>query len=439
MNFFAYIFRQKERDRRRIMRLFVLCVLLVAALTSLFPVSKARANLCTWCACSSAAHRVSRAYIRAQHNITRAYITQQFIFHRTWWVYVYWRKYLLPAMMKMTEQLSAGALQQMEITGAFFDAKHQLETQALLQEMEAQAHKNYHTDVEICTIGTQATSLAFSERRGEISAFLLAQKLQDRQLLNANSTTTESDKTDQESRLEQFKKTYCDPHDNNNNLDSICGSGGPADRINKDIDFGRTIGQPLSLDLIYEDASLSKDEEDVLALASNLYAHNTLPVLPPEALADINNQDEYLDLRSVVAKRSVAENSFNALAGLKSASNNTKMHDSMAAILEEMGVPPTEINSIIGANPSYYAQMEFLTKKLYQRPEFYINLYGKPVNADRKAAAIKSVALMQNMDLYESQLRAEAILAVLLEMKIIKEHDDVQNRIGKIVATGTAD
>jgi hypothetical protein len=45
--------------------------------------------------------------------------------------------------MAMTEQLSAVAMQQMEIIGTFLDAKQQLETQRLFQEMAAQAQKDY--------------------------------------------------------------------------------------------------------------------------------------------------------------------------------------------------------------------------------------------------------------------------------------------------------
>lgn len=430
--------RQHEGKHGRRTKIFLLIALFTVFLSFFTTTTPrpAQAAPCFYCSCSYVQHFWSRAYIIVQHNITRWYISWQFDLHRDWWVRVLWRRFFLPALMEMTEQLSAIAMQQMEITGAFIDAKHQLETQAYLQALEARTLKNYQPDVEICAIGSHATSLASTERRGELNTFLLAQRLQERQILGSNSSGTLGPRSDVMGRLAQFKEVYCDPQDNNGTLSAICGAGTP-DRVNRDIDFGRTLAQPLSLDVAFDDTAISEPEEDVLALASNLYAHKVLPYVSEDALADEGNKDEYLDLRSVVAKRSVAENSYNALVGLKSRGGNASPYNSMEAVLREMGITdPNEIREIIGEYPSYYAQMEFLTKKLYQRPEFYVNLYGKPINAKRKSTAIRAIGLMQNMDLFESQLRAEAALSVLLEMKILREHKDVQNRLQRLRAVG---
>lgn len=428
---------RKSGRRRFLLALFFTLATMVFSVSQTRP---AQAYPCTWCACSSIAHAISRAYIIAEHNMTRQHVTQQFILHRVWWVRVYWHRYFMSALQKMTEQLSAVAMQQMQITGAFFDAKHQLETQAFLQALEAQAHRNYHADVEICAIGSHSSTLAAAGRRGELNAFVLAQRLQERQLLGANSSGVLGQGSDINGRIEQFIEVYCDPSDNNNTLSAICGNNADADRVNRDIDFSRTLSQPLSLDVAFDDTDLTEHEADVLALANNLYAHKVLPFLSPNDLANPDLQDEYLDLRSVAAKRSVAENSYNALVGMKSHGGDASPYESMAAVLTEMGIADQdEIRAIVGEHPSYYAQMEFLTKKLYQRPEFYVNLYGKPVNARRKSTAIRAVGLMQNMDLFESQLRSEALLAVLLEMKIRQEHKDVQNRLQRVRAIGVTD
>jgi len=40
----------------------------------------------------------------------------------------------------MTNQLTATSMQQVQIIGSFFDAKHQLETQRMFQQMTAEAH-----------------------------------------------------------------------------------------------------------------------------------------------------------------------------------------------------------------------------------------------------------------------------------------------------------
>src|SRR5690606_4894496 len=92
------------------------------------------------------------------------------------------------------------------------------------------------------------------------------------------------------------------------------------------------------------------------------------------------------------------------------------------ALIKELGITSTdEIDKFLGEKPSYFAQMEVLTKKIYQNPTFYTELYDKPVNVERKGAAIEAISLMQDRDLYNSLLRSEAVLSVLLETMLIKE------------------
>ena len=90
----------------------------------------------------------------------------------------------------------------------------------------------------------------------------------------------------------------------------------------------------------------------------------------------------------------------------------------MKAMLAEMGIEPNDIDNILGERPSYYAQMEFLTKKLYQYPAFYSNLYDKPANVDRKHIAMQAIALMQKRDMYRSIIRSEMSQSILLETSL---------------------
>ena len=71
--------------------------------------------------------------------------------------------------------------------------------------------------------------------------------------------------------------------------------------------------------------------------------------------------------------------------------------------------------------------MELLNKKIYQRPEFYTNLYDKPANVDRMRAAMRSVGLMQKWDMFNSRLRSEMLLSVAAELELAKEQERVQN------------
>ena len=344
--------------------------------------------------------------------------------------------------------------------GAFIDAENQLETQRLFQQLTAKAHKDYTASVGLCEIGTALRSLSATERRGEFNADVMSRRMQDRQLNNKNSIASDGEASDTHSRIDQFIDTYCDPHDNDESpkrqddgLEMMCKSGGgKPERINKDIDFTRTMYLPLTLDLRFDDGQLQDDEEDVMALANNLYANNVMSPVGSQNTAvpdnyttspDVQTNNDpgvILDVRAVTAKRSVAQNTFNALAAMKSASaidTAANPYDYLASIMKQLGIDKDDdIKTLLGEQPSYYAQMEVLTKKIYQRPEFYTNLYDKPANVERMSAAMRAIELMQDMDMFDSHLRSEASLSVLLEMKIRQLQKDYQNKQGTMEGTG---
>ncbi|HEY8190408.1 MAG TPA: hypothetical protein VIF12_06955, partial [Micavibrio sp.] len=153
----------------------------------------------------------------------------------------------------------------------------------------------------------------------------------------------------------------------------------------------------------------------------------------PAALLKDNpaNQQIYMDMRSIAAKRSVAEQSFQAITAMKSrgATNAAETAKYLRGALRELGVPSdAEADSILGGDPSYYAQMEVLTKKIFQRPQFFSDLYDKPANVARKGVAIQAISLMQSQDMYKYDLRTEALLAVLLELQVSKAQDTLQGQ-----------
>jgi len=80
--------------------------------------------------------------------------------------------------------------------------------------------------------------------------------------------------------------------------------------------------------------------------------------------------------------------------------------------------------------------MEVLTKDIYQNPVFFTELYDKPANVTRKGATIRALNLMQERDLYESQLRTEAVLAVMLETMLADEHNRASAALGDLEAGG---
>ncbi len=197
------------------------------------------------------------------------------------------------------------------------------------------------------------------------------------------------------------------------------------------------------------------EEEDILAMSRNLYGHKVLSRrLMAGALSGEGGKRMFMMLRSVAAKRNVAQASFNAIVALKSAGTTHEMQGTvgkpiidqngdedtrdvelenlqtrrfMAAIMDELlpGNPEdtaANIFSLIGYSPSYFAQLEVLAKRIYQNPTFYSDLYETPANVARKKVAMKAIELMVDRAIYESQIRREMSVSVLLASKLRAEH-----------------
>lgn len=243
---------------------------------------------------------------------------------------------------------------------------------------------------------------------------------------------------DLESRWEKFRTTYCDPRDNNYDADGgltpICTSGDPA-RRGLDLDYTRLVDIPRTLPVDFQDPAATPEAmeaaEDVFALASNLYGHRT-PMRKMEGLASEESgaQPFYMQLRSVLSQRAVAQDSFNAIVGLKAeAETEGDTARYLAAIAKSAGLEEDDIEKYLGENPSTYAQLEVLAQKMFQSPEFFVTLYDKPVNVERKKAALSAIELMLDRYLYESELRQEMLLSVLLSSSSKAEFDEVQRNV----------
>lgn len=379
--------------------------------------------------------------------------------HADWLVDTFAKQYVIPQLQRFAEQMSIIAMHQAFIVGTFLDAKHQLETQRLFQELQIQAHKDYQPSNSFCTLGTAVRSLAHSDTAARYSALALSQRQLARHLGKSNMAGASKEESDFDARWRVFSTAYCDPKDNNakvndptfSGLNPVCANDKKnADRVNIDIDYTRMIENRRTIGFSYAYPVSANDEFDVMALGNNLYGHNVLFRIFAEGKVDDKDKDHlYMKLRSVAAKRSVAENSFTSIVGLKSmgsaggAMNNAGVntYKFLGRILMDLGIPEREVKEYLGLDPrakafpardmpdyipdpSYYAQLEILAKKIYQTPYFYANLYDTPTNVRRKSAALTAIELMLDRAIFESQLRQEMALSVLLSSRLEKNFEE---------------
>lgn len=392
-------------------------------------------TLCVDCGSVAAAHQNTQNTIDSLHEQTREYITDQWEQHRNDFIIgFYFKHHLLWAMMNMTEQLTVAGMHQMLAIGSMLDAKQQLETQALIEELNAEAHKRYRPDTDMCVFGTFTKSLAASQHDGQLVTFALGEHLQDRQMQNRGAANGQNKVTERRGRLYQFQKHFCNRKDNNENLKLLCdGSAPPLRGMNADLNYTRTISLPHTIEVDFKDGTIdtagSTDENAVFAMGKNLFTHDLIETLTIDQINE--NPNIALELKQYAAKHNVATSSYNAIIGMKArgAEQSADLQKYAVRMMDGMGVDEDNVKALYGERPSYHAQMKILTQTMYQRPEFYTGLYGSPANIERKSATIDAIRLMQTMDMYKSQIRQEALLAIILETSLEEQYTDVRNRI----------
>ncbi len=339
------------------------------------------------------------------------------------------------AFMMMTEQLSAVMMQQVAAIGMFMDAKHQQETQRLFQEMTAQAHKDYQPSETLCMIGSATRSLGATQSKIRANAAALGAGMRRRELLNNNMASSWGAFADRAARLAQVRAVYCEKADNNNTFQDFCASNGTG-RTNKDVNYGRTVDKAWTLNVDFTDDQLTDDETDVIALARNLYSHDVFTYTPETLLLNSDSITLFQDTRAVTAVRSVAAHSYATITAMKAPGTGLSANN-IRDMAQMLGMSGDDVNNVVGANPSYYAQMEIMTQKLYQSPAFYVGLYDKPANVARIGVALRAMQIMADRDKYEASLRREMLVSLLLELKLRRYQEEVENRLtGKLPRTG---
>ncbi len=376
-----------------------------------------------------------RPDINIEYAQTRTHITNEFNRHRPeFWVDFLFVQHIAKALMMMHEQITVAALQHTFAVGSFLDAKNQMEAQRLFQTLAARAHKDYRPDVGMCTFGTLARGLGASSRNAEITALMLDRWQMDRMFNRRGSSAYGSEDTDKAARVRQVIGRFCHMEDNNRDMGSLCGNGPASNEgVNRDVDFTRTVLTPMTLNVNLTDNASTGDEADVLGLAANLYAHDVFRFIAGPATTGVGGDgiNYLLDMRAVAAKRGVAMHSFNSIVGMKAAGSETSEQTApyLRTVLQQLGINANDAGRLIGPRPSYDAQMEVLTRKIYQQPEFYTDLYTSPVNIERKAATLQAFRLMQDMDRFKSGLRSEMLLSMLLELSVEEEQGRVRDLI----------
>lgn len=343
-------------------------------------------------------------------------------------------------LTEMTRQLTASAIISTSMIGSFFDAKHQMEVQTLMDKFYVEAERSYRPSVPLCKFGTVRRGLISSDFRSTSNTSVLAKGAIDRDMRNIARFSFDAGQMDM-ARVVQFKNRYCNPDNldgtlggipaqgTNPAVEGICPPGASSpDKHDLDINYTRMLDNNLTLDINFTDNVQTDDEIDVHALMSNLYSYDTFPVLSVNYLRDPGNYDTIMKMRSVNAARSLARNSFVHIVGNKAL--GTGVADSFIRdMMRAMGYNDAALDDLIGDDPSYEAQMEFITKKIFQQPNFIVSLIDTPENVKRQENAILASKLMLDRDIVQALHRREILISAILNELLKDEEDFLQKNL----------
>jgi hypothetical protein len=375
-------------------------------------------------------------------GVPQAYLTSAYERHRTGFILgSFYSGTAEPALRDMATQFSQAWLFRARMIGGFYDAQNHHNAQLDLQKLQAEALRDYTPSEAVCQFGTLSRSLAATTERARTNQIALSEIGLARNLGRSNSLGGVGRGQDVFHRMTSFIQTTCDNSGNDNALVVLCAAAVTNDRYNRDVDYARTLAVPETLRIDFTNNALTPSEHDLILLGHNLYGNRQFQTrLGAFDLKSGSGQNLYSLVRSVTAKRAVAQNSFSAYAGMK-AMGSPASRTHVNTVLTSLGMPEGDRNSYLATitptgggaaqpgNPSYYAQMDIMTKRIYQNPGFYAQLMDKKANVSRQQAAMEGLELMQGRDIFTSMSRSEQLLSVLVEIEAMKLQDKVQNNV----------
>ncbi len=432
-----------EKQKNRI-GLKQVCMVMLFIFTLLFSTSvtdkKAQARCCVCCpqAVLQLYHVQTVLVVTTAHTMAFTMLRDQLLSS------VWWHMGVKPLLQQMALELNTAGWSQVAQIGAFIDGKVMNETLVDMQVHQAKIAKRQIPAVSMCKFASLNKSLAQADSRARmvhnvLNEYSLSRTLGDGGMSGATKAL------DTASRYRTATSIHCDRQSQGGEMVNLCSAGTNSNGYtSKDINFTDAIDSANTINLGFDGTISSlfnntdtnpynnNEVANVMAMKSFLYQNELPPRAPQSNLAhDVDgHQSKYLRWRGSVAKRTVAENSFDSLVGMKTASG-VAGSAAYQAQLASLGASAADIAASTKAAPSYWAQMEQLTKTIYQNPDFYMNLYDNPNNVIRQSAAMEAVGLMQMRDYYESLIRSEMALSIMLDTEVSKEIDAVNNVIAK--------
>lgn len=359
----------------------------------------------------------------AQNRIN-SYTTSRVNDHKSWVQNTLWPA-ILEDLQVLTDQLAGVSPAAMSSLGMITDGAQTQTTQRRLQKLKAESVNRNRPNLKMCSVATMTKGLTNSEDNGRVFSASLSNNMKTRFLGGENTQGADGVDSDKRARWNMFVSQYCDPDSENGALGEQCQNIDPAN-FDKDVDFARLVGGA--------DTIAAEDTHAVTLMASYLYGHdiprNRFKGNSIDPKKNSRNYELYEQMRSIMAMRSIAANSFQSVVALKSEGpEETEEEKSRRqSTMIEMGYSSDFIANSMKASPSYVGRMNLMQDALFHNPGFYIDNISSPEHVSQTMTAMKAIENMYMDRLAESLKRQELLNSVWLELKLRKEQSDITRK-----------
>jgi hypothetical protein len=317
-----------------------------------------------------------------------------------------------PEMQKKTQQVVSSDQNTMNAEASIRDAEEANEDAQDTAGEQADTIEEHAPNPVVGVLAGLSRGLAESTVRLRQSKIATGGIQTDRMLGLGDAKSKGGAGTLEEWRVRQMLETYVDEDQLGGRLKGIA-EGDDENRLNRDIDIGRSLLNRSTYDFNFDDDDLTEDEEDFLAIKENLIPSTTMSSQTMENLASPDAQYRDIpELLSAAARKSLTERTINVIAGQKAQGSDVSA-DQIRAIMTQLGyAEDDQVVEDLTGKASYDGHMQILTRYMFQDPNNYAALVAAPESIRRVMVSQNAIRNMQQFDTYTTLERTENLTAL---------------------------
>ncbi|MES2728917.1 MAG: hypothetical protein V4621_02310 [Pseudomonadota bacterium] len=363
-------------------------------------------------------------------TVIKEYVRDFFTDTKDFYLSDFVTEFVEPALKKKTQQVVSSDQQENNAEGAIADATQANEQATEIGIAQAETALDYAPHPLIGQMATYSRGLALASERMRQSRLVRGDAGTADLLAASGTLTAKGGGAVEDWRLKNLKDLYIDPDQQGGYLRKLVHGD---ERVNRDLDVARSLVGRNTLDLNFEDTTLSEDEQDFLALKENLASS---AAMENSRMRDLATTDAALtdlpELLSLTARRSLIDRTINTIAGMRARGSDVSAPE-MQALLRQLGYADDspEMQDITG-QASYEAHMDILTRRVFQNPNMYVNLIANPTALRRILVSQNAVRNMQQYDMYATTTRAEDLTALWAWLETREQFNKAQGALNGV-------